>query len=222
MTAIVIVFSIYFLPSSSEVMQQACATELATFNSNANWALVVRTLDFASLMTKLIMPIFLVWAVVLEKIFTLKFNRPDLLCKAVTLFINDSSGLLFWSRSRSAIFTGRESHFLCVTVLAQYDGVVSSTAILWIIVQSDRTWRFRPLWESNPRNFWVFCPVQFFWNKLTHFTTLGVICVQLAVVASNIYIRTIWLAEIEMSVFVATIPTDICDIEFFELFTWQL
>jgi hypothetical protein len=210
-------------PSNSEVMQQVYATELATFNSNANWALTVITLDWASLMTKLIMLIFLVWAVVLEKSVTLKFNRPDLLCKAVTLFINDSSGRLFWSRNRSAIFTGRESHFLCVTAgTAQYDGAVSSTAIIWIIVQSDRTWRFRPLWESNPRNFWVFCPVQFFWNKLTHFTTLGVICVQLAVVASNIYIRTIWLAEIEMSVFVATIPTDICDIEFFELFTWQL
>jgi hypothetical protein len=160
-------------------------------------------------------------ALVLKILRSLNLNRPDILCKAVSLFIDESMfRQLFWirrRRRRSDIITRRKSHFRLIS--GQYNGAVISIAIIWIltIVQSDSSLLFRPICDFNIRNSWSFCPVQLFWSNFTQIATSGVVCEQLAVVSN----RTIWLAELKMSIILLTIiPTDVCEIELCEVFTF--
>jgi len=196
-------------------------TKVAIWNLDANWVFTITGLNCTALMFKgpirmlLVLP--MIWAIVADQLFTLNLNRPDLLGVTKSDIINSKMFYVHNLRNRSDIELGWESHFL--HIIGGNDCTLKRIAIIWVIVHSDSIIEFRSIYHCNFRKYGLCCPIFQCYFILSTFLG-GIICEQRAV-TSNMNIRSIWLAEFEMSILITFVPTDVCESAFCKIFTCQ-
>jgi len=197
--------------------------KVAIWNWYAKWALIIIGLHCTALSNKVPILMFLVipiiWAIVADQLSTVNLNRPNLLGVTKSCIINSYDVAIYvqnW-RNRSDFVHERESHFLFSP--SGNDCTLKRIAIIWVIVHSDSIIEFRSIYHCNFRKYGLCCPIFQCYFILSTFLG-GIICEQRAV-TSNMNIRSIWLAEFEMSILITFVPTDVCESAFCKIFTCQ-
>ena len=196
-------------------------TKVAIWNWYANWVFTITGLNCTALMNKgpirMLLVIPMIWAIVADQLSTLNLNRPDFLGVTKSDIINSKTIYVHNLRNRSDFVLGWESHFLFPFSITPNDCTLKRIAIIWVIVHSDRIMNFSPIHHCNFRKYGFCCPIFQCYFILSTFLG-GIICEQRAV-TSNMNIRSIWLAEFEMSILITFVPTDVCESAFCEIFT---